>query len=423
MNAADEPGASVEGPVGRMPPQDWMRMPETRQVVTALTREGTEVRYVGGCVRDAVAGRPVRDIDIATPDPPEKVMELLRAARIQVVPTGIEHGTVTAVVGGRPFEVTTLRHDVETDGRRARVAFTDDWVADAARRDFTINALSCTPDGRLYDPFGGLRDLEAGVIRFVGEPRRRIEEDVLRLLRFFRFHASFGMPPPHAESLEACVAMAGRLRTLSGERVRSELLRLLTAPAAVEVVRLMLERGVLADLLPEVRDVERLAGLGAAETRARAAPDAVLRLVALLQTDAGGAASVADRLRMSRAERARMTSLVQRRNAELGSTVAEVRRAIYENGRGRYRDLCLLQAAGDADLAALERRWIQAAEWTPPLFPLAGADVLAFGVSRGPAVGALLAKVERWWVGRGFVDDRAACLRRLEIAARSRCPS
>lgn len=422
MNAAEESRAPVEGPVGRMPPQDWMRMPETRQVVAALTRDGTEVRYVGGCVRDAVAGRRVRDIDIATPDPPEKVTELLRAAKIQVVPTGIEHGTVTAVVGGRPFEVTTLRHDVETDGRRARVAFTDDWVADAARRDFTINALSCTPEGHLYDPFGGLRDLEAGVVRFVGEPRRRIEEDVLRLLRFFRFHASFGKPPPHAESLEACVAMAGRLRTLSGERVRSELLRLLTAPAAVEVVRLMLEHGVLADLLPEVRDIERLAGLAAAETRVRAAPDAVLRLVALLEADADGAASVADRLRMSRAERTRVTGLVERRNPELGSIVAEIRRAIYENGRDRYVDLCLLRAAGDGDLAALERRWIQALEWTPPSFPLAGADVLALGISRGPAVGALLAEVERWWAERSFVDDRAACLRRLEIAARSRHP-
>lgn len=419
MNATDAPRTLGEGPVGRMPLQDWMQLPETRRVVAALTRDGTEVRYVGGCVRDAVAGRPVRDIDIATPDPPEKVMELLRAAKIQVIPTGIEHGTVTAVVGGRPFEVTTLRHDVETDGRRARVAFTDDWVADAARRDFTINALSCTPDGRLYDPFGGLRDLEAGVVRFVGEPRRRIEEDVLRLLRFFRFHASFGKAPPDAESLEACVEMADRLRTLSGERVRSELLRLLTAPAAVDVVRLILERGILADLLPEVRDIDRLAGLAAAETRVRATPDAVLRLVALLQTDVRGAASVADRLRMSRAERARTTSLVERRNVELGSTVAGIRRAIYENGRERYLDLCLLRAASDVDHAALERRWIQAREWTPPSFPLAGADVLALGVSRGPAVGELLAEVERWWVERGFIDDRAACLQRLEIAARN----
>lgn len=420
---------SIERPEGvtdvghpcRLQTQEWMTLPETEAVIAALVRDGAQVRFVGGCVRDAVAGRDVSDIDIATQDPPEKVMALLRDAGIEAIPTGIDHGTVTAVAGGRPFEVTTLRHDVETDGRRARVAFTDDWVADAARRDFTINALSCAPDGRLYDPFGGLRDLRAGLVRFVGEPRRRIEEDVLRLLRFFRFFATFGQWPPDPASLEACVAMAGRLESLSGERVRSELLRLLVAPGALAVVRLMLRRGVLSGLLPQVSNGDRLAGLAAAEIRVGFPPDPVLRLVALLEADVAGTEAVAARLRMSAAERRRMSGLVARRgNAALGASVAEIRRALHRIGKPSYADLCLLQAAEDGDLAALERRWLQVVSWTAPRFPVAGQDVLALGVPRGPAVGALLAEVEDWWRDRNFVDDRAACLRRLLLAKEAR---
>jgi len=206
----------------RLAPQPWMTAPETRAVVAALTADGTEVRFVGGCVRDALLGRPVKDVDIATPDRPQRVMELLARAGIRAIPTGIEHGTVTAVVGRTPFEITTLRRDVETYGRRAKVAFTDDWTADAARRDFTINALSCTPDGRLYDPFGGLADLRAGRVRFVGDPEARIREDVLRLLRFFRFYAHYGAAPPDPAALAACRALAPLLPGLaSGCATRS----------------------------------------------------------------------------------------------------------------------------------------------------------------------------------------------------------
>ena len=209
-------------PTGKLPLLPWMTAPETRAVLAALTAEGAEVRFVGGCVRDSVLKRPVGDIDIATPDPPRKVIELLERAGVKAVPTGIDHGTVTAVVGDSRFEVTTLRVDVETYGRRAKVSFTDDWMADAARRDFTINSLSCTPEGNIFDPFGtGLGDLGDERVRFVGNARDRVEEDLLRLLRYFRFHATFGRPPPDPDALAACRALAHRLPELSGERVRT----------------------------------------------------------------------------------------------------------------------------------------------------------------------------------------------------------
>ena len=229
-------------PAGRLEPQPWMSAPETRAVVAALSADGAELRFVGGCVRDALADRPVTDFDLATPEPPERVVALLQRAGIKAVPTGIEHGTITAVSGGMPFEVTTLREDVETYGRHAKVAFTDDWVADAARRDFTINALSCSPEGLLYDPFDGLKDLEAGRVRFVGDARARIHEDALRLLRFFRFHAHYGRGAPDLDGLAAASDLAPHLAALSGERVRNELLRLLAAPDPVPVVDIMLAR-------------------------------------------------------------------------------------------------------------------------------------------------------------------------------------
>ncbi|MGF1609026.1 MAG: CCA tRNA nucleotidyltransferase, partial [Kiloniellales bacterium] len=288
-------------PAARLEPQPWMTASETRAVADALTAEGGEVRFVGGCVRDAVAGRPVKDIDIATADPPERVIALLEAAGLTAVPTGLAHGTVTAVSGGRPFEITTLRVDVETYGRHARVAFTDDWEADAARRDFTFNAMSCGLDGSLYDPFGGREDLTAGRVRFVGEAEARIREDYLRLLRFFRFQAHYGRAAPDPEGLAAARALAPRLESLSGERLRNELLRLLQAPEPVAVCRIMLASGVFAAFLPEARALERLAALIAVEPDGRLPgeelsenepPDALRRLAALLATDAAGAEAV-----------------------------------------------------------------------------------------------------------------------------------
>jgi poly(A) polymerase len=420
----------------RLAPQPWMTAPETRAVVAALTADGTEVRFVGGCVRDALLGRPVKDVDIATPDRPQRVMELLARAGIRAIPTGIEHGTVTAVVGRTPFEITTLRRDVETYGRRAKVAFTDDWTADAARRDFTINALSCTPDGRLYDPFGGLADLRAGRVRFVGDPEARIREDVLRLLRFFRFYAHYGAAPPDPAALAACRALAPLLPGLSGERVRDEILKLLLAPEPASVVELMRDQGVLRQILPEATNPARLRALvtleGVTPARLVVGADALRRLAALLEDSAEAAAAVAARLRLSNAERDRLVGMIEAAPAVSPDLDPQARRRLlYRLGADRVRDAALLAwagavAAGErADRPGATRQeveaWIglleTAATWVRPVFPLKGQDVLKLGLEPGPEVGRLLAETEAWWIERDFAPDRAACLARLRDLA------
>jgi poly(A) polymerase len=395
--------------------QPWMSAADTRRVMEALTAGGAAVRFVGGCVRDALLGRPVKDIDIATDAPPERVIELLEAAEIKAVPTGIEHGTVTAVVGGQPFEITTLRRDIETDGRHATVEFTDDWVADAARRDLTINALSLAPDGTLYDPFDGEADLHAGRIRFVGDPRRRIEEDVLRLLRWFRFYAEYGSPPPDLDSLAACREMAPRLPGLSAERVRAELLRLLGAPDPATVVTLMGEERVLANFLPEATEVGRLGNVVRIEAELGAAPDPILRLAALLAVDAGTARAVAERLRLSNVERDRLVAVAES-NLDLGPKMEAQawREAAYRLGRGTIADLAMIAWAGADNGDGWRELVADMAVWAVPAFPLSGKDAVAAGIESGPEVGAALRAVEDWWIAGDFGADRAACLKRLE---------
>src|SRR5258706_7600829 len=292
--------------MANLPPRSWMTEPATKAVIAALTAEGTEVRLVGGCVRGGILNGPVTDIDIATPDAPARVIELLEAAGLKAVPTGIDHGTVTAVAHRRPFEVTTLRRDVETDGRRAKVAFTDDWVVDASRRDFTFNALSCSPDGRIYDPFGGIADLEAQRVRFVGVAVDRIREDVLRLLRFFRFYAHYGAPPPDGEALGAAGTMAPLLPTLSGERIAAETLKLLAAKDPASVMTLMRDHRVLMHFLPEAERLDRLARLTDIEYRLALDPSPARRLAAVLAGGETVARAVAERLRLSNALRDRL---------------------------------------------------------------------------------------------------------------------
>ncbi|MBF0249917.1 MAG: CCA tRNA nucleotidyltransferase, partial [Alphaproteobacteria bacterium] len=296
-----ESRSAVE-PTGQIALQPWMTAPETRAVMAAFHAAGAQARFIGGCVRDAVLKRPAQDIDIATPEPPERVMKILDAADIHVIPTGIQHGTVTAVVDHHHFEITTLRVDVENFGRHARVAFTDDWTQDAARRDFTINAMSCDEDGNVYDPYKGLDDLGAGRVRFVGRAEQRIDEDVLRLLRFFRFQAQYGRPPVDIDALAACRKLAPRLPELSGERVRGELFRILMAPNPADTVTLMRAERVLEHILPEAGDVGRLRFLAWLTERAvkfdAVGPDPVRRLAALLRPglDADAVAGVAERL-------------------------------------------------------------------------------------------------------------------------------
>ncbi len=423
--------AAVLEPTGKIAPQPWITAPETVAVVEALAADGAEVRFVGGCVRDAVLQRPVEDIDIATPEPPERVIALLEKAGIKAIPTGIKHGTVTAVVGDARFEITTLRIDVETDGRRAKVAFTDDWTADAARRDFTINALSCTPAGDIYDPTGGLEDLGRGRVRFVGNAEKRIEEDVLRLLRFFRMYAVYGRPPPDTEALAACRALMPGLSRLSGERVRDEMFRILMAPDAADTVVLMRGEGVLEHVLPEAGNVGRLRMLTWLDTHAikvdSVAPDPVRRLAALLDVDATGAGSVAGRLRLSNQETerpVRVTPPPHQVTPEMDDH--SLRHALNRAGADVVRDLLLLAWAGE--LAVTPRRrgkriraWLDilaaADAWTPVEFPLKGRDVTALGVPAGPRVGALLGAVESWWEDGDYRADRGACLEKLASLA------
>jgi len=404
----------TEGAKQQIAPQPWMVEPATRAVLGALSAGGVEVRFVGGSVRDALLGRPIGDIDIATPASPERVIDLLEKSGIKVVPTGLAHGTVTAVVPPRHFEITTLRRDVETYGRRARVAFDADWAADAARRDFTINAIFLAPDGRIDDPVGGLADLRARRVRFVGDPATRIAEDLLRLLRYYRFEARFGTGIGDPQARAACRTAAHLLPTLSRERIAQELIKLLDTPDPIAVLRMMQEDGVLAVVLPEAHRLDRLRRLIAIEL----GPDPLRRLAALIEVDGEGAVALAARLRFSNAWRDRMQDLSPPWPLDPQGDVQAQRRALYWLGVERYRDLALLLAAeGEVSRSRLAELLDLARAWTPPVFPLAGCDVTALGIPAGERVGRLLAAARDWWEASDFTPDRAACLAYLRELA------
>jgi len=393
----------------KLPDAPWRRWSGMARLLRALDAEGGETRYVGGCVRDALLGLEVSDVDLATRIAPEEVMERLAAARIKAVPTGLAHGTVTAVIRGRPVEVTTLRRDVATDGRRATVVYTGDWREDAARRDFTINALSADPaGGGLFDYFGGIADLEARRVRFIGDPLVRIAEDHLRILRFFRFHARFGAGEPDAAGVEACAARADDLSALSRERIADELLKLLALPDPAATVALMVERGIFRPVLPEIADGGRLTALVAAERAAGVAPEAVRRLAALLPEDPETAASVAARLRLSKRRSKRLVSAAE---ARLDAPEA----LAYEIGAEEAVDRFLLQGRTDLELAALQH-------WRRPRLPLGGGDLIAMGLDAGPVVARTMQALERDWVRAGFPADRgevrALARRRVDQALR-----
>ncbi len=416
-------------PTGKIPPTDWLGWPETGAVMAALNAGGNPARFIGGCVRDSVLKLPVEDIDIATPEPPDRVMELLAAADISAYPTGIDHGTVTAVIGERHFEVTTLRVDLENYGRHARVAFTDNWYADALRRDFTINTLSCTIDGDIYDPLGGLEDLGQRRVRFVGVARDRIEEDVLRLLRFFRMQATYGIPPLDIDALAACRLLAPRLNELSAERVANELFRILQAPNPAETLLLMQGVRVLEHILPETVDVGRLRMLTWLETTAikvdSVRPDRLRRLAAVL----GPAKDNPDydparRLRLSNHDADRLAMMTRPRyTLSWDMDPAHRRRALHSLGGDGFRDLALLAWA--TEMAAEPRHpperteaWLKLIEaadrWIPRPFPLTGQDALDLGMAPGPQVGQALKLVETWWQAGDFQAGRDDCLARLE---------
>ncbi len=369
--------------------------PALAPVLTALPH----ARLVGGCVRDTLAGLPVADIDLATPDPPEQALRALQAAGLRVIPTGLAHGTLTAISGGRPFEVTTLRRDEETDGRHARVAWTDSFEEDAARRDFTINAMSLDQGGTLHDPFGGQADLAARRVRFVGEASRRIAEDYLRILRFFRFYARYAGGPPDAEAAAAIAAGTHGLARLSAERVWSELKRILVTQQPIEAVTLMHRLGVLAAVLPDACNTARLGRLLAAG----APPDPILRLAALLTA---GPVALADRLRLSTAERELLQALTQPPTPHPGDNDATLRRLLADTPHEVLTGRIWLDGGPEPLRRRLENQ-------RRPVFPLQGKHALSLGAQPGPLVGEALRSVRDWWLQGGCVADEAACLARL----------
>ena len=372
-------------------PAKWRSRRGMKRLLAALGAKDGLTRYVGGAVRDDLLDLPVSDVDLATRLEPDEVVRRLEAARIKAVPTGIDHGTVTAVSDGHPYEVTTLRRDVSTDGRRATVAFTSDWEEDAARRDFTINALSADPQsGEVFDYFGGLDDLVARHVRFIGDPLRRIAEDHLRILRYFRFHARFGAGEPDKAALEACTARANDLMALSRERIADELLKLLAFSDPAPTVQIMVEHDILKPILPEIT-AERLPKLEAlirAEESAGMAPVGLRRLAALLPPEPSVAESVAVRLRLSNKARKRLACAVVRDVEVAPEALA------YRLGADCAADRLLL-AGRSADAAQLEG-------WRAPRLPIGGGALIARGLAEGPIVARTLRTIEDRWVEAGF---------------------
>lgn len=382
-----------------LPPADWTKRADLAALVAALG--AGNARYVGGAVRDTLLGIPVKDVDIATPLEPPAVMQRLKDAGIQAVPTGIEHGTITAVLPQGPVEITTLRHDVSTDGRRATVAFASDWQDDAARRDFTINALYADPaTGEIFDWFGGLADLAARRVRFIGDPHQRIREDHLRILRYFRFQARFGSTPADAPSESACAELAATLKGLSRERVGMEMMNLLSLADPAPTVARMAALGVLEVVLPEA-NVDSLAALVAEETRQQIAPDALRRLAALLPADVQLAEAVASRFRLSGAQKKRLALAAARDDSE-----ADARPLAYRLGIDSALDRLLIAGT---DASALDG-------WAIPDFPLKGGEIVARGIKAGPEVARVLRRVENGWIAAGFADGVIPALLDAELS-------
>lgn len=352
-------------------------------------------RFVGGVVRDTLLGQPVHDIDIATRLAPDEVIDRLKAAGIKVVPTGLAHGTVTAVLASGPVEVTTLRRDVATDGRHATIAFTDDWREDAARRDFTINALYADPaDGRVHDYFGGLADLAARHVRFIGDPYQRIAEDHLRILRFFRFLARFGDNPDPA-GLAACIDRANDLMALSRERIADELLRLLVAVRAPDIVALMIANGVLLPVLPEIRSADRLALVQQVEAAAGLSADPVRRLAALLPDDPAIGEAIGARLKLSNAQRKRLATALAPQPG------IAPRALVYRLGSDGAADQLILHRSETEALDGLTA----IADWPVPRLPLSGGTLVERGIGKGPDVARTLRAIEDRWVAEDFPDE------------------
>lgn len=401
----------------------WLTSGALPRLLAVLDCDGEEARVVGGAVRNALLGVPILEVDVATTAVPEEVVKRVGAAGFKAVPTGIEHGTITVVIDKHPFEVTTLRKDVETYGRHAKVEFGRDWKDDAERRDFTINALSATRDGTVYDYAGGLDDLAHRRVRFIGDPAKRIEEDYLRILRFFRFHAAYGAGHPDATGLAACIAARNGLDQLSRERVRMELLKLLVAPHATATLAVMTHAGLLLLVLggvPYLADFENVAKV---EASTGTPPDSVRRLGALGVVIAEDAERLWQRLRLTNNEHERLASMAEgwrRILPAFGDNAAKA--LLYRLGPQHFIDHALLGWARSR-ANAHDAKWNELAtlpqRWTAPEFPLEGADFMKRGVAQGPALGAALAAAERAWIAAEFTQDRRALDDIADAAAKS----
>lgn len=378
--------------------QSWLVSDSSKSVIAALEASGGPdcARYVGGCVRNAILGAKVDDIDIATQLLPKQVLAALKAAKIRAIPTGIDHGTITAVVRGQPFEITTLRRDVETDGRRAVVAFTKDWAEDAARRDFHLNALYASGTGRIFDPTGqGLEDALAGRIVFVGQAEQRIREDYLRILRFYRFWAWYGRGPVDADGHAACKALAQGVATLSAERVSKELLKLLSAPDPVPAVSAMIDAGVLQVLLPRM-DETLFADVAAISD------DPLLRLASLLPRDRAVVTGEAKRLRLSNAQRDRWLAMVEPLPVVLDEPTS--RAVIWKDGAQAFADRSVLAQAAVPDAAPYSKLRQMAEDWAPPPMPVGGRELAAMGIRAGPLTGQILKGFQASWIAADFPE-------------------
>jgi poly(A) polymerase len=376
--------------------EKWLRARALQKLFRVITAAGGEARVAGGAVRNALMGLPVSEVDVATTLEPNQVMEACAAAGMGVHPTGLDHGTVTVVSQNHPYEVTTLRHDVETFGRHARVAFTGDWEADAARRDFTMNALYCDAEGRVCDFTGGYRDILAKRVVFVGEAEQRIREDYLRILRFFRFHARFGDGAPDGDGLSACARLAAGIDALSAERIRQEMLKLLEAAGAVPTLQLMAASGILGHCLPYTEDW-RVIG--------RLPQDGILRLAALAQDPL----AMKTRWRLSNEEGRRLENLAEFMPPSPALRPREQRIVLYQTGAETWRDLVRLAwARSDAamDDPAWKRLLRLPDRWTCPKFPVAGRDLIAGGLNPGPEIGVTLRRLEDWWVASDFTATK-----------------
>jgi len=402
----------------------WMALAQTRAVMAALEARGGPgcARFVGGCVRNTLMAKPVDDVDIATILTPDQTIEAIERAGLRALPTGVEHGTVTALSGGRTYEITTLRRDVATDGRRAVVAFTRDWGEDAQRRDFRFNALYADAEGRVFDPVGeGVDDARAGRVVFVGEAMTRIREDYLRILRFFRFQAWYGRGEPDADALAACAALKDMLLGGTAERIQKELMKLLAADDPRSALRLMAATGVLPVILPSVTSLNRLETLIGIETEQLFESDPVLRLAAMVADDAETARSAAEHLRLSNADRDRIV-VAAGEGPRIVSWMSprEARRAIYALGAAAFRDRVKLAWAG-AERASTAPQWrallALAETWTPPVLPLSGEEIMQAGVPKGPLVGQVMREVELWWVDQDFIEDKFSIIERLKAVA------